>query len=256
MRQPWRRLWHWPTRGPEIRGKILKDNERRWLPPCRRLVITTAPSKAEDGDGTEQWLTEARRRQLQPGAVGSHRGVPCDPARQGGGAPLRRHGDLRRDPGKRARRRRVRAPVDVLPGERPPHGVAHHHRRAAARLVAADHRRRAVFRLCPAGSEVRLANPDLRQAGRQHDHPGGRRPRHDRRSPCRPDPGLLRHSDRQPLRLAGDGARHQGALRPQEGDGGLTRRGRRGARARPRQAHRGPARHHRQAARAGQRVRK
>ena len=31
----------------------------------------------------------------------------------GGRAPLRRHGDLRRDPGKRARRRRFRDPVDV-----------------------------------------------------------------------------------------------------------------------------------------------
>ncbi len=51
--------------------------------------------------------------------------------------------------------------------------------------------------------------PDLGQARRQPDHPGGRRPRADGRSARRADPGLLRHSDRQPVRLAGDGARHQ-----------------------------------------------
>ena len=50
---------------------------------------------------------------------------------------------------------------------------------------------------------------------------------HDARSARRPDPGLLRHSDRQPLRRADDGARHQGALRSRQGDGGLARRGRR-----------------------------
>ena len=59
--------------------------------------------------------------------------------------------------------------------------------------------------------KVGLAHADLGQAGRQPDHPGRRRPRHDARPACRPDPGLLRHPDRQPLRLAGDGARHQGS---------------------------------------------
>ena len=52
---------------------------------------------------------------------------------------------------------------------------------------------------------------DLGQAGRQPDHPRRRRPRADARPACRPDPGLLRHPDRQSLRRAGDGARHQGA---------------------------------------------
>jgi ribose-phosphate pyrophosphokinase len=42
--------------------------------------------------------------------------------------------DLRRDPGERARRGRLRAPVDLLPRERPPDGAADHHRRAAPRL--------------------------------------------------------------------------------------------------------------------------
>ncbi len=51
------------------------------------------------------------------------------------------------------------------------------------------------------------------------------------------DPGLLRHPDRQSLRLAGDGARHQGTLRPHQGHGGVARRRRRGARARACQAH-------------------
>ena len=51
-----------------------------------------------------------------------------------------------------------------------------------------------------------------------------------RRPACRPDPGLLRHPDRQPLRRAGLHARHQGALRPQSPDGRLARRRRRGAR--------------------------
>ena len=61
-----------------------------------------------------------------------------------------------------------------------------------------------------------------------------RRPGDDARPARRPDPGLLRHPDRQPLRRADDGARHQGALRPRQGDGGLARRRRRGARARAR----------------------
>ena len=41
---------------------------------------------------------------------------------------------------------------------------------------AADHRGGAVFRLCPAGPQTRAAHADLRQAGRQPDHPCGRRP--------------------------------------------------------------------------------
>ena len=78
---------------------------------------------------------------------------------------------------------------------------------------------------------------------------------HDARSACRADPGLLRYPDRQSLRLAGDGARHQGALRSGQADGGVARRRRRGARARPCQAHQCAARHHRQAARARRRIR-
>ena len=43
------------------------------------------------------------------------------------------------------------------------------------------------------------AHADLGQARRQSDHRRRRRPGADARSPCRPDPGLLRHPDRQSL---------------------------------------------------------
>jgi ribose-phosphate pyrophosphokinase len=44
------------------------------------------------------------------------------------------------------------------------------------------------------------AHADLGQARRQPHHPRRRRPRADGRPARRPDPGLLRHPDRQPLR--------------------------------------------------------
>ena len=146
-------------------------------------------------------------------AIAAYLDIAAD---QGGGAPLRRQGDLRRDPGERARRGRVRHPVDLVPGQRPPDGAADHHRRAAPRLGAAHHGGDPLFRLCPAGPQARAAHADLGQARRQPDHPRRRRPRADARPARRPDPGLLRHSDRQSVRLAGDGARHQGALRPRQ----------------------------------------
>ena len=120
---------------------------------------------------------------------------------------------------------------------------------------AAHHRGDPLFRLRPAGPQTRPAHADLGQAGRQPDHHRRRRPGDDARPARRPDPGLLRHPDRQPLRRADDGARHQGALRPRQADGGLARRRRRGARARARQAHQRAARHRRQAARARRRIR-
>ncbi len=49
--------------------------------------------------------------------------------------------------------------------------------------------------------------------------------------------------------VAGDGARHQGALRPRQRHGRIARRRRRGSRPRPGQAHQHAARHHRQAPR-------
>ena len=127
---------------------------------------------------------------------------------------------------------------------------------ALRRVVGAPHHRGdSLFRLCKAGSQIRLAHADLGQAGGQPDHPGRRRPRHDARSARRANPGLLRHPDRQPLRLAGDGARHQGALRPRQCHGGVARRRRRGARPRTCQAHQRAARHHRQAPRTRRRIR-
>ena len=95
------------------------------------------------------------------------------------------------------------------PGQRPPDGIADHHRRAAPLVGAPHHRGDPLFRLCPAGPQTGAAHADLGQAGRQPDHPRRRRPGDDARPACRADPGLLRHPDRQSLRLAGDGARHQ-----------------------------------------------
>ena len=97
---------------------------------------------------------------------------------------------------------------------------------------------------------------DLGQARRQSDHPRRRRPGADRRSARRPDPGLLRHPDRQSVRRADHGARHPVA-RPSTAEdvmivspdvGGVVRA--RAARQAPRRA----ARHRRQAARAGRRI--
>ena len=142
-----------------------------------------------------------------------------------------------------------------FPGQRPPDGIAHHHRRAAPRVGAARDRGDPLFRLCAPGPKIGVAHADLGQARRQPDHPRRRRPGDDARPACRADPGLLRHPDRQPLCRADDGARHQGALRHRQGDGGLARRRRRRPRARARQAHQRAARHRRQAARARGRIR-
>ena len=49
-----------------------------------------------------------------PALAAADRRLSQDPADQSRGAALRRHGDLRRDPGKRARRGRVRHPVDLV----------------------------------------------------------------------------------------------------------------------------------------------
>ncbi len=182
-------------------------------------------------------------------AIASGLGLSAD---QGGGAAFRRHGNLRRDPGKCPRLGYLHHSIDLVSGQRSSDGDLDHHRCIAPGLGAPHHRGDPLFRLCEAGSQIRLAHADFGQAGGQPDHPCRRRPRHDARPACRPDPGLLRHSDRQPLRLAGDGARYQGTLRPRQGHGCIARRRRRRARARARQAHQHAARDHRQAARARQ----
>ena len=63
---------------------------------------------------------------------------------------------------------------------------------------------------------------DLRQAGCQPDHRGRRRPRAVGRPARRPDPGLLRHPDRQPVRGTRHGSRHSGPLRRSVADGRLA----------------------------------
>ena len=86
---------------------------RRIAGPCR-LVMTTPPV-AHGARPAQQGFRMAGKNgaiklvagNSNPDAGAAHRRVPEDPAGQGGGAALRRHGGVRRDPGKRARRRRV-----------------------------------------------------------------------------------------------------------------------------------------------------
>jgi ribose-phosphate pyrophosphokinase len=69
-------------------------------------------------------------------AISAYLDVPLAPLP---GEAVRRHGGVRRDPAERARRGRVRRPVDLVPGERPPDGAAHHDRCAAPLLGAPHH---------------------------------------------------------------------------------------------------------------------
>ena len=121
---------------------------------------------------------------------------------------VRGHGNLCRGAGERPGRGYLRHPIDVLSGQRQPDGTVDPDRRAEAGLRAAHHGGDPLFRLRAPGSQDAAAHADLGQARSQYDHPRRRRPRADRRSACRPNPGLLRHPDRQPLCRAGDGARH------------------------------------------------
>jgi ribose-phosphate pyrophosphokinase len=131
-----------------------------------------------------------------------------------GKASVRRfadHGNLRRDPGERARRGCLHPPVDLFP--------TNDHLMelliitdACAVPRPAHHGGDPLFRLCKAGSPRFGPHADLGQARRQHDHACRRRPRPDARPACRPDPGLLRHPDRQSVRCPGHGARHQGQV--------------------------------------------
>ena len=60
-----------------------------------------------------------------------------------------------------------------------------------------------VLRLRPAGQEGQAAGADHRQAGGRPDLARRRRPRADHGPARRPDPGLLRHPGRPPVRRAG-----------------------------------------------------
>ena len=203
------------------------------------------------------WLLpdENPRLQQQSAARRSDCGLSRPAADQGERAPLFRHGGVCRDPRKRPRRGRLRDPVDLVSGQRPPDGAAGLPRRAEARLGAAGDGGHPLLRLCPAGPQIRAAHPDLGQARRQHDHRRRRRPGADPRSPRRPDPGLLRHPDRQSVRGAGAGEGHPRSSRPPRSGHRLARCRRRLSRPADRPAARRRPRDHRQAARAGRRVR-
>ena len=112
-------------------------------------------------------------------------------------------------------------------------------------------RRHPLPRLCPPGPQGRAAGADHGQAGRQPDHHRRRRPPAHHRPPRRPDPGLLRHPGRPPLRGAGSdrGDPPQG---PRPADPGVAgrRRGRAGAGVR--EAARGRPGDHGQAAARGE----
>ena len=79
-------------------------------------------------------------------------------------AHLRERRDLRALRRERPRLRRLRHPVAHRSDQRVDHGAAHHGRRAQARLGQADHRRRAVLPLRPAGQEGPRPRADLAPA--------------------------------------------------------------------------------------------
>ena len=118
-------------------------------------AVALAAWRWETGDGGEEWSDQARRRQFESPACRTDCGLPQNPADESPGPALRRHGDVRRDPGERARRRHVHHPVDLVSGQRPPDGAADHHRRAAALVGKPDHGGHPVFRLRPAGPQTR-----------------------------------------------------------------------------------------------------
>ena len=121
--------------------------------PRRAAGYTLAGALQGVGNGGEERSDQARRRQLQPQARRSDRGLSRHHPGAGHGPAFRRHGDLRRDPRERPRLRRVRGPVDLVPGQRPPDGASDHHRRAAPLLGAPHHRGDPLFRLRPAGPQ-------------------------------------------------------------------------------------------------------
>ncbi len=119
------------------------------------------------------------------------------------------------------------------PVERQPDGAAHHDRRAQARVGRLHHRGHPVLRLRPAGSQGQAAHArsraklvaDLITAA------GADRVLVDR-SARRPDPGLLQHPLRPPLRDAGAARPPQERSPRPRHRHRLARRRRRRARAR------------------------
>ena len=170
-------------------------------------------------------------RKRQPGARAGHRHAAEHRAGQGKGRPLLRRRGRRRDRAERSRPRHLRPAVDVLADEREPDGALHHGRRAQARLGAQGDGRDPVLRLRPPGSPAEIdAGADQRQGRGQHARGRRRRAAADDGPARRPDPGLLQHSRRQHLRVAGAAVRPavEALRRPR---GGLARRRRRRPRA-------------------------
>ena len=198
-----------PSLTPAARRKKLRDNKTARIARARGSLLSrrrprrrtvTAVRTVGGGDGGEEWSDQARRRQLQsPARRGDRRPISQTPLTK---AVVRRFADMEIfvEIQENVRGADVFVhPVDLVSGQRPPDGVADHHRRAAPLVGAPDHRGDPLFRLRPAGPQARPAHADLGQAGRQPDHPRRRRPGDDARPARRPDPGLLRHPDRQPV---------------------------------------------------------
>ena len=122
--------------------------------------------------------------------------------RAGAGHDLQRRRDPVRDRRERARSRLFRRAVHQQPGQSPPDGTADHGGRAAALVGAAHHGGDSLLRLRAPGSQGRPARADHGQARRRPDLDGRHRSRALHRPARRPDPGLLQHPRRQPLRDA------------------------------------------------------
>ena len=99
-----------------------------------------------------------------------------------------------------ARHRRVRHPVPHHADQRVADGEPDPRRRAQARVGQADHRRRAVLPLRPAGQEAPRPRADLGPPDRRPVQDRRRRPADGRRPAHRADPGLLRRPGRPPVR--------------------------------------------------------
>ncbi len=192
-------------------------------------------------------------RQRQSPACRGRRRASEGPARARQGRPFQRRRGDGRDPGKRARPRRVRAAVDLLADQRQPDGTAGDGGFAEARLRGPRNRCDPLHGIRAAGPPAEFrAGADHRQGGRQHDVERGRGPRAHHGSALGADPGVLRHPGGQHL-LRPDHAGRRVEARLQEPGGGVARRRRRAAGAGAREAAGSRPRHHRQAPAAAQR---
>src|SRR6202012_1025111 len=115
---------HWPI--PKPPGKTHFDRENRGKRVASRATLLISPRLSkralswvlryaecglQQGAGRrlavgQEWLDQTRRRQLKSSAGEGNRQLAGFVADQGDRPPLRGHGDLRRNPGKRPRLRR------------------------------------------------------------------------------------------------------------------------------------------------------